>query len=163
MKRPSTVAENGEIVIIPLRNIHTTPTSGTTASTRESTRIIGRKLPPLFLFIHRLRIGVGTFTPELVAAAVDEHIFQRGLALRNCLNLAGEGFDYVWDEAVTGFLLDPNLIAEHSGRDVETAANMLGEGIGIAGGVEKGDVAANFTLQLRGCSQRDKIAFVHDG
>src|ERR1700680_564568 len=50
MKRPSTVAENGQRPIMPLTKIHTTPAKGSTPSTRESTRIMGRKLPPLFLF-----------------------------------------------------------------------------------------------------------------
>src|ERR1700729_2623310 len=90
IKRPSMVIENGESTIMPLAKIHATPANDTKPSTRESTRIIGRKLPPFFLF--RFKNGFALFTPELVAGAVDEDIFQRGFAYRNCLDFPGEGF-----------------------------------------------------------------------
>src|SRR5215831_7887711 len=96
MNNPSTVAENGDTVIMPLTKIQTTPIKGTIPSTRESTRIIGRKLPPLLLFlIDRLRIGIGILTPELVTCAVDENVFQRRFADRDRLNLARKCLDNV--------------------------------------------------------------------
>src|SRR5215831_9213235 len=101
MNSPSTVAENGDTVIMPLTKIHTTPMKGTIPSTRESTRIIGRKLPPLLLFlIDRLEIGIGILTPKLVTGAVDKNVFQRRFADRDGLNLARESLDNIGDEAM---------------------------------------------------------------
>src|SRR6202158_1739312 len=79
MKRPSTVAENGQSTIMPLTKIHATPTNGSRPSTRESTRIMGRKLPPLLLFLF-FGTWFALFAPELVAGAVDEYILQGGFA-----------------------------------------------------------------------------------
>src|SRR6266516_5775722 len=117
MKRPSTVKKGNERVIMPLTKIQTTPNRGTIPSTRESARIIGRKLPPLlfFLFVDWLRIGFAVFTPKLVARAVDEDVFQSRLADGDGLNLAGEGLDNVGNEAVSTFALDAHLAAEDGG------------------------------------------------
>ena len=64
---------------------------------------------------------------------------------------------------MSGFLLDAHLITQYRGRDVEAIANVLSEGIGVAGGVEQDDVAADFTFQFRRSAQSDEVTFVHDG
>src|SRR6202043_3322116 len=112
MKRPSMVAEKGQSTIMPLTMIHTTPTNGNRPSTRESTRIMGRKLPPLLLFVF-FGSYFALFTPELVAGAVDEYIFQGGFADGDCLNFAGEGLDQVGNEAVAPLALDADLVAHY--------------------------------------------------
>src|SRR5438270_8359589 len=122
MNRPSTVKESGYSVIMPLMKIHATPTRVIRPSTRESTRIMGRKLPPLLLVFDGRGVGFGILTPKLVARAVDKDVFQRGLADGNCLDLAREGFDHVRNEAVAGLLLDANLIPKNRRADVESVA-----------------------------------------
>jgi hypothetical protein len=88
-------------------------------------------LAPPFRFLFFLvvftgrRIGFAIFGPELVAGAMDENIFQSGLADRDCLNLAREGFDKVGDKTVATFALDADLRAEDNGFDVETRTNMF--------------------------------------
>src|SRR5579864_613886 len=146
MKRPSTVTENGESTIIPPTKIQTTPRNDNKPSTRESTRIIGRKLPPLFLF--RFRNWFALFTPEFVAGAVDEDIFQRRLAHRNRLNLAGEGLDYVGNKAVSALAFDAHLVAQYRSFDMETRANVIGQQRRIMRGVEHNHVATDFALQF---------------
>jgi len=109
MKSPSTVAEGGHSLIMPLARIHPTPASGSSPSTRESTRIIVRKLPPLF-FVGTL---FAIFGPELVAGAVNEDILERRFAHRDGLNLSREGLDHVGNEAMPAFALDPHLIVAY--------------------------------------------------
>src|SRR5579859_2715341 len=123
MNKPSTVAPNGESVIMPLAKTHATPAKGTTPRTRQSTRIIARKLPPLFF----VRIFFAAFTPKLVACAMDEHIFQRRLAHRNCLNLAWKRLDYIRHKPVPTFLLDAHLIAHDRCVHLKTRPNMFGQ------------------------------------
>ena len=43
MNNPSTVADGGHSVIIPLEKIHATPSKGTIPNTKESTSIMTRK------------------------------------------------------------------------------------------------------------------------
>src|SRR5271156_2136247 len=110
MKRPSTVADGGQSVIIPAARIQTTPASGISPSARESTRIMGRKLPPL-LFRFVCRTCFALFTPELVTRAADKYVLQRGFAHRYRLNLAGKGLDHIGDEPVPALAFNTNLIS----------------------------------------------------
>src|SRR5258707_601257 len=103
MKKPATGAANGQKRNMPLTKIHTTPPQGNRPSTRESTRIIGRKLPPLLLFcffFFQRGCCFPLFAPELVAGAVNEYILKSGLAHGNSLNLAGKRLDQVGNEAM---------------------------------------------------------------
>src|SRR5580704_19280083 len=131
MNRPSTVAEGGHTVIMPLTRIHATPARGRTPSSRESTRIIERKLPPVFVvFVRIIFAGIlfaVTFTPELVPGAADEHILERRLAHRDCLNLAGESLDQVRNKAMTVVALNAHLVAQHPGLHVKPRSDMFGE------------------------------------
>src|SRR5579864_8336011 len=72
-------------------------------------------------------IFFASFTPELVAGAMDEHILEGGFADGNRLNFARKSFDQVGDEAVSFLALDTHLISEHRSRDVKTRANVVGE------------------------------------
>src|SRR5579863_10190635 len=92
---PSTVAAGGHKVIIRLARIQPTPANGSNPRTRESTRIIERKLPPLLFLLVRVlsRTLFTVFTPELVSGAMDEYIFERRLANRNGLNFSGKCLD----------------------------------------------------------------------
>src|SRR5581483_3253931 len=110
MKRPSTVAEGGESVIIPLMKIHATPARGIKPSTTESTRIRGRILVSPFLFFFRLRICFAIFTPELVTGAMDKHVFQRGLAHGDRQDLPGKSLHHIRHKPVAAFPFDANLI-----------------------------------------------------
>src|SRR5260370_37786948 len=126
---PSTFAAGGHKVIIPLARIHPTPASGSNPSTRESTRIIERKLPPL-LFL-RVRVLVRTlftvFIPELVSSAMDEYIFERRLADRNGLNFAGKCLDQVGNETMPAFAFDPHLVAQHCRFHAESRPDVVGQ------------------------------------
>src|SRR6266496_1290134 len=85
--------------------------SARSPATRESTRIMRRKLPPLFLFVFGFTFGIcfALFTPELVAGTVDEHILQRWFAHGNCLNLTRKSLNHVGNEPVSAFSLDTHL------------------------------------------------------
>ena len=48
-----------------------------------------------------------------MAGAVDENIFQRRLAYRNRLNLAGKRLDHISDETVAVFPLQADLASEY--------------------------------------------------
>src|ERR1700728_930923 len=161
MKRPSTVMENGESTIIPATKIHTTPASDITPSTRESTRMIGRKLPPLFLFWFGTWFAL--FTPKLVTGAVNEYIFQRGLADGNRLNLAGEGLDHIRNKSMATLALDAHLIAKHHRLEAETRANVFGQQGCVVRGIQQDDVATDFAFQFCRSAQRDQISFVQKG
>src|ERR1700688_1574723 len=147
MKRPSVFAENGQSTITPLTMIHTTTTNGSRPSTRESTRIMGRKLPPLLLFLF-FGTWFALFAPELVAGAVDEYILQRGFADGDCLNLAGERLDQVGNEAVAALALDANLVAHYGRFYVETGEDGIGQNIRVTRRIQHDYVAANFALQF---------------
>ena len=158
MNNPSTVAPKGESMIMPLAKIHATPAKGNMASTRESTRIIERKLPPLFD-----RSFLAALTPKLVASAPDEYIFQRRLAHRDRLNFTRKCLDYVRHKAVTAFLLDAHLIAQGRRLYVESSPNVLSQSTGIPRRIEHHDVSADLAFQFFRRTQRDEVAFVHDG
>src|SRR5579862_2274837 len=166
MKSPSTVHENGQSTIMPLRKIQTTPTNGTRPSTRESTRIIGRKLPPLLLFRFFLFQGscrFPLFTPKLMPGAVNEYIFESRLAHGNRLNLAGKSFDQVGNEAMAFVTLNAQLATHDDRCHTKTLADVLSQQSGVNRGVEQDYIAANFALQFSGRSECDQISFVHDG
>src|SRR5579872_185713 len=158
MNSPSTVADGGDNVIMPLAKIHATPANGTTPSTTESIRIIERKLPPVFFGIYLV-----AFTPKLVPGAVNENIFQRGLAQRNRLNLAGECLDDIRDKAMTALPLNSDLIPQHRGFDMESHADLFGQQTGVVRGIQHNHIAADLALQLCRRSERHEISFVHDG
>src|SRR5579863_2003691 len=160
MKSPSTVIDGGDSVIMPLAKIHATPASGINPSTKESTRIIRRKLPPLFF---QVRIFFAVFTPKLVAGAADEYIFQRRLTHRNRLNLARKRLDQIGHEAVTLVLLNSHLAAVNDRLHTKTRSNMFGQQVRVDRSIEQDHVAANLTLQLRRRSQCDYVAFTHNG
>src|SRR5215813_1301778 len=63
---------------------------------------------------------------------------------------------------MAGFLLDAHLIAEHRGCNLEAMANVLREDIGVTGGIEQDDVAADLALQLCGSAKSDQVSFIHD-
>ena len=102
-------------------------------------------------------------TPELVTRAVNEHVFKRGLADRNSLNLTRERLDYIRDEAMTAFALDPYLIPQDSRVYMEAAANLLSERVGVVGRVKENHVTTNFVFQFGRCTKCDEIALIHDG
>jgi len=100
--------------------------------------------------------------PEAVAGAVDENVFERGLADGDGLNFAGKGFDRVGDEAVAVLTLQADLSGEDLGIDLEALADTLGEQIRV-GGVEQDDIATNFALEIPGRPQGDKLALIENG
>ncbi len=103
MNSPST-CRRWHSVIIPLAKIHTTPSRGRIPSTRESTSIIGRTLPPLASLLVLLQPseldGSLLLTPELMSGAANEDIFERRLAHRKRLDLSGKRFHHIGDKAV---------------------------------------------------------------
>jgi hypothetical protein len=83
-----------------------------------------------------------------MAGAVDEDVFERGFAHAHCLNFSGKRLDHAGDEAVAVFHLDahlvaPSVVVEDRGVDVETRADALRKRLGIVGGVEQDDIAAD--------------------
>src|ERR1022692_420944 len=124
MNRPSTVAEGGDRVIIPLTKIHATPSKGRMPSTRESTRFIERQLPPvIFCAVPRVVL----FGPELVSGAANENVFEGWFAHRNCLDLAGKSFDDFSHKAVRAFPFHAYLVFENGCFHVKARLDALGQ------------------------------------
>src|SRR5437016_112341 len=105
------------------------------------------------------------FGPEAVAGAMDENVFERGLAHADRLNLAGKCFHQSRNEAMAVFEFDAHLIASglvahDRGIDLEACADALGEGLGVARSVEQDHVATDFVLEFRRRTQGDQLTFV---
>src|ERR1700730_16462791 len=103
-----------------------------------------------------------TFRPELVAGAADKNVFQSGLADRDGVNLAGEGFNHIGNEAMAILALQANSSLENLHFHMVALAHALCQGFGVAG-VKQDHVAADLTFQLQGRSQRHQRTFVQDG
>src|SRR5260370_29414625 len=98
-------------------------------------------LRSFFLAVLRHRFRV--FAPEAVAGAVNENVFEGGLAHAKRLDLSGKGFDYVGDEAMSIFNFAADLAGPDGRRDLKLAANAVCQELGIAR-FEPNDVAADF-------------------
>src|SRR5882672_1684689 len=157
MNRPTTV------VIMPFVSVHATPSSGRMPSTRERASIIEIKLPPVAFRIRMYFRAVVFFAPEFVPGAADENVFESRLAHRNRLDLSGKGLDDLGDEAVRALALHAHLIFQNCSVDVKASPDTLGEQSRIMCGIQENHVTADFTLQLRGRTQRYQVAFIHNG
>src|SRR5260370_42125714 len=89
---------------------------------RPSLRVFLRSF---FLAVLRHRFRV--FAPEAVAGAVNENVFEGGLAHAKRLDLSGKGFDYVGDEAMSIFNFEADLVVRYGGVDVKLVANVVGQ------------------------------------
>src|SRR5580692_10441182 len=174
IKSPSTVAENGHSVIIPLVRIQTTPRRGMIPSSRESTSIMARKLPPVIcgLIFSRTTfcvtdLGAGRrfagLAPELVSGAANKNVLECRLAHRDALDFSRESLDHIGYKSVSILTFNPHLVFQDSGLDQEAHANSFRQQSCVPRGFQNDDVAADFAFQFRWGTQRYQIPFVQDG
>src|SRR3984957_21256069 len=165
MKSPSTVAENGHSVIMPLVNIHTTPRRGIIPSSRESTSIMARKLPPVIcgLIFSCLIFGTGRrfggLAPELVSCPTNEHILERRFAHRDAFDFSRESFDHIGHKSMSILAFDPHLIFQNRGFDQEAPAHSLRQQSRVPRGFQQKHVAGDFGFLFRWRAQSNEVAF----
>jgi hypothetical protein len=58
-----------------------------------------------------------------MAGVLDEHIFQAGFGDGDGDDFAGEGLDYLGEEAMALLAFDANSVADDNGRDGEAVCN----------------------------------------
>ena len=118
----------------------------------------------LFLTASRfLGVCLLFFGPEAMSGATDEYIFQSWFAHGYGLNLTGEGFDHVGDEAVSLVLLEADLaVVEHGGFGSVTLADTHGQLFRIVARFKQKHVATDFVLQLCRSAKRDQLAFAEN-
>ena len=97
-----------------------------------------------------------------MSGAVDEDVFQRGLADAEGLNFAGKGFDDVGDKAMAVLDFEADLLVHDGGIDMEFAANLSCQRLWIAG-FQEDYIAADFSGERFGCAESDEVALVQDG
>ena len=103
------------------------------------------------------------FGPEAMSGAADEDVFQRRLADGDGLNLTGEGFDHVGNEAVSLILLEANIaVIENRGFGSVTLADPNGQLFRIVARFKQKHVATDFVFQFCRSAQRDQLAFAED-
>src|ERR1041384_1410149 len=95
--------------------------------------------------------------PEPVPGAVNENVFEIWLADRNALNLSGECFDNVGNEAMSVIALQAHLSSDHRSFDVIALADLLRQRIRVFG-LQQDDIAADLGLQLCGSTQGDQVS-----
>src|SRR5437899_8871634 len=82
-----------------------------------------------------------------MTGALNEHVFQIGLADGDGIDLAGESLHQFGDKLVTFAPLEPNPAIEHSGSDSELLSYICREFVWIGGAQEK-DIAADLAAQV---------------
>src|SRR5215208_1900595 len=90
--------------------------------------------------------GLFFFGPEAMPGAANENVFESRLTNRDRVDLAGECFDYFWNELVAVFEFEANFAIERCGGDAVFLANALRKSVGIRS-FEENDVAADLLLE----------------
>ncbi len=101
-------------------------------------------LRSFFLAVLRHRFRV--FAPKAVAGAVNENVFEGGLAHAKRLDLSGKGFDHVGDEAMSVFDFEADLVVHDGGVDLKLVANAVSQELRVAG-FEQNYVATDFARE----------------
>src|SRR5271169_1654639 len=98
----------------------------------------------LCLLVSGRRRRLGFLVPEPMSCAVNEYIFERGLADTERLNLAGKRLDYVGNKAMSIFDFQANMLLHDRGVDMKFVANLIGESLRVAR-LQENDVAADLS------------------
>src|SRR5579883_1037311 len=99
-----------------------------------------------------------------MSGAIDEHVLECWLADRNRLNLTGEGFDHIGDEAMSLIALEANFaVVEYGGFNAVTLRDAYGQLLRIFTRFEQQHVTANFVFQFSGRTKCNELAFAQYG
>src|SRR5258708_31807457 len=121
----------------------------------------GRRGALWSLALLRSRLPIFFFPPETMAGLTDEHILKRGLADRDRLNFAGEGFHQIGHEPVAFFALHADSASIGGRADAEFGGYARGQRFRVAG-FKHDHVAADFPAQGLRRSQGHNLALAED-